>query len=59
MIADTQARSSEVAARSTCVKAQNALDRAVGATLTNHNISIEEAYRGQVARPPDPIPAGK
>jgi outer membrane protein TolC len=43
-----QARSTEVAARGTYVKAREALERAIGETLENHNISIEEAYRGVV-----------
>lgn len=46
-----QARSTEVAARSTYVKARNALERATGETLANHNISVDEAYRGQLSRP--------
>jgi len=52
-----QARSTEVAARSTYVKAQNALERAVGRTLATHNITVDEVYRGQIARRPDQIPA--
>jgi outer membrane protein TolC len=43
-----QARSTEVAARGTYVKAREALERAIGETLENHNISIDDAYRGQV-----------
>jgi outer membrane protein TolC len=42
-----QARSTEVAARGTYVKAREALERALGETLENHNISIEDAYRGR------------
>lgn len=45
-----QARSAEVAARGAWAKARNQLERVVGQTLTNHNISIEEALRGQVSR---------
>lgn len=51
-----QARSTEVAARSTYIKAQNALQRAVGSTLATYNVSVDEAYRGQINRAPDPIP---
>ena len=42
-----QARSTEVAARGIYAKALNALERAMGATLTNNKITVEEAYRGQ------------
>ncbi|MFB3827430.1 MAG: TolC family protein [Bryobacteraceae bacterium] len=50
------ARSMEVAATSNYSKAKVELDRATGQTLANNNISINEAYRAQVSRPPDPIP---
>ncbi len=43
-----QARSTEVAARGTYVKAREALERAIGETLDKHNISIEDAFRGRV-----------
>jgi outer membrane protein TolC len=49
-----QARSTEVAAKSVYAKAQTALERAVGMTLQNHNISVDEALRGQVSRAPAP-----
>ncbi len=52
----TQAQSSEVAAMSTYTKARVELDRAMGTTLANTNVSVEEAYRGRVARAPSPIP---
>ncbi len=52
-----QARSTEVAARGTYVKARTALERATGLTLDNHKITIEEVQRGAVNRPPSPIPA--
>jgi outer membrane protein len=32
------------------------MDRATGKTLTNNNISPDEAYRGTISRPPDRIP---
>jgi outer membrane protein TolC len=51
-----QARSTEVAAKSIYVKAKTALERAVGMTLEDHNISLDEARRGQVARPPSTLP---
>jgi outer membrane protein TolC len=52
-----QARSSEVAARNTWIKARNALERAVGHTLEANGVSIDEAVRGTVSRPPGPLPA--
>jgi outer membrane protein TolC len=52
-----QARSSEVAARSTWIKAHNALERAMGHTLDANGVSIDDAVRGQVSRPPDALPA--
>jgi outer membrane protein len=51
-----QARSTEVAARGAYAKAQAVLDRAVGLTLDHNNVSVEDAYRGQVARPPSTLP---
>ena len=42
-----QARSTEVAAKSSYVKARAALDRATGTILEAHNISFEAALRGQ------------
>ncbi len=51
-----QARSTEVAAKSAYIKARTALERALGKTLENHNISLEEVFRGQVSRPPAPMP---
>jgi len=52
-----QARSTEVAARSAWVKAHEALERALGRTLEDNGVSIGEAMRGQVSRPPDALPA--
>jgi outer membrane protein len=52
-----QARSSEVAARNTWIKAHNALERALGHTLEANGVSIDEAVRGTVSRPPGPLPA--
>lgn len=51
-----QARSTEVAAKSVYAKARTALERALGMTLQNHNISLDEAFRGQVSRPPATVP---
>jgi len=54
-----QARSTEVAARSAWVKAHEALERALGRTLEDYGVSIDEARRGQVSRPPDALPPAK
>ena len=32
------------------------MDRSTGQILTNNNISMDEAFRGSVARPPSPLP---
>jgi outer membrane protein len=45
-----QARSSEVAARGAWAKAKNQMERVLGQTLANHNVSIDEAMKGQVSR---------
>jgi outer membrane protein TolC len=41
-----QARSTEVAARSTYIEAKVALDRAIGTVLENNHINLDEAIRG-------------
>ena len=51
-----QARSTEVAAQGTYAKARAALERATGLTLENNNVVMDEAYRGQVSRPPSALP---
>ena len=51
------ARSIEVAAMNNYTKARVEIDRATGQILAKHNISLEEAYQGNVSKPPDPIPA--
>ena len=38
------------------VKAQTALERALGLTLENHNVAVDSAYRGRVAQPPSAVP---
>jgi outer membrane protein len=43
-----QARATELIARGNDFKARAALDRALGRSLEHHNITFEEAYRGQV-----------
>jgi len=51
------AQSNEVAAQSAYAKARVEVDRATGQTLYNNNISLDEAFKGAVSRPPSPIPA--
>ena len=50
------AQSNEVSAESAYAKAKVTLDFATGQTLTHNNISLSEAFRGSVSRPPNPIP---
>jgi outer membrane protein TolC len=51
------AESNEMAAQSAYAKAKVEVDRATGQTLYSNNISLEEAFKGVVSRPPSPIPA--
>jgi outer membrane protein TolC len=53
----TQAESNEVTAKAAYAKAKVEMDRSDGQILTNNNISLDEAFKGVVTRPPDPIPA--
>lgn len=50
------AESNLVVAEGAYAKAKVEMDRATGQTLNNNNISIDEAFRGTVSRPPDRIP---
>ena len=50
------AQSSEVAALSAYSRARTELDRSTGQTLLTNNISVEEAYRGEISRPPSKLP---
>jgi outer membrane protein len=52
----TAAESNEVAARSAYSRAKVELDRATGQILTNNNISLDEAFKGVVSRPPNQLP---
>jgi outer membrane protein TolC len=52
----TAAQASEVAALSTYARARVELERATSQTLTANNIKIDEAMKGQVAKPPSAIP---
>lgn len=51
-----QARSTEVIAQNIYAKSAAALDRAVGSTLVNNNVDVDEAYHGHVSRRPTPLP---
>jgi AmiR/NasT family two-component response regulator len=51
-----QGRSAELTALGVYAKAKTALERAVGLTLQNNGVSIEEAYQGQLSRSPSKPP---
>jgi outer membrane protein TolC len=53
----TAAESNEVAARAAYARAKVELDRATGQILTNNDISVDEAFKGVVSRPPNQLPA--
>ena len=50
------AQSNQVAAESAYAKAKVQLDQATGATLDKYNISVDEAMKGRVSRPPAESP---
>lgn len=50
------AQSNSVAAESAYAKARVELDRATGQILYHNDVSMDEAVRGAVSRPPNPIP---
>ncbi len=52
----SSAEAAEVAAADTYAKAVVQMDVATGQTLDKYGVQIEEAYKGQVSRPPSPIP---
>lgn len=52
----TLAESNEVTARASYARARVELDRATGQILVNNNISLDEAFRGVVSRPPTALP---
>ena len=52
-----QSRSTEVASRGAYVKAKIALQRATGTILDDNHVAIDEAYRGNVARPASQLPS--
>ena len=51
------AQSNLVAAEAAYSKAKVELDRATGQILYNNNVSVDEASKGLVTRPPSAIPA--
>jgi outer membrane protein TolC len=51
------AESNLVTAEAAYSKAKVELDRATGQILYNNNVSVDDAAKGVVARPPSPIPA--
>jgi outer membrane protein TolC len=51
------AESNQVTAEAAYVKSRVELDRATGQILNNNDISLDEAVKGVVSRPPSPIPA--
>jgi outer membrane protein TolC len=63
VIADQQALAaaeySEVQAEAAYAKAKVELDRATGQLLYHNSISLDEAFRGAVARPSDPVPGAE
>jgi outer membrane protein len=52
----TAAESNEVTARANYARARVELDRATGQILVSNNISLDEAFRGVVTRPPSALP---
>jgi hypothetical protein len=50
-----QARSTEVASLDAYAKAKVQYERSVGLTLPNHNVSIDEAFKGVVPRVSAPV----
>ncbi len=51
-----QARSTEVASKGIYAKSKATLDRALGLTLVNNDVQLDEALKGQVSRPPSALP---
>ena len=55
-----QARSTEVSARGAYAKARVQLDAVMGIVLRTHNVTVEEAFKGQLSRTSTPaIPPQK
>jgi outer membrane protein TolC len=52
----TLAESNEVNAKAAYARAKVELDRSTAQILTNNNISMDEAFRGKVSRPPSTLP---
>jgi outer membrane protein TolC len=52
-----QARATEVSSLDAYAQAKVQYERSIGMTLSNHDVSIDEAMRGQSTKPPTPPPA--
>ena len=52
------AQAAEVNALSTYSRARVSLDQSLGATLDVNNVSIDEARKGSVSKPPSTVPMG-
>jgi outer membrane protein TolC len=52
----TTARGNEVSAASSYIRARTNLDTVLATILESNHVNLDEARRGVVARPPDPIP---
>ena len=52
----TTARGTEVSAASSYIRARTNLDTVLATILESNHVSLDEARRGVVERPPDPIP---
>jgi len=52
----TTAESNVVAATTAYTKAKVEMDRAIGQTLYNNNVSMDEAFKGKISRLPSAIP---
>ena len=46
----------ESSARNQYIHAKVNLENVLGSILSDYDVSIEEALKGQVSRPPDPVP---
>jgi outer membrane protein len=51
-----QAKSTEVASQGIYAKSKATLDRALGLTLVNNNVQMDEALKGQVSQAPSALP---
>lgn len=54
-----QSRANEILTQNEFILARRDLDETTGQTLAENNVSIDEAYDGQVSKKPDPIPVSR